>query len=104
MNMMREARLRRDLNNVAGQVESLLSALGDEGSERLQGMRDRLGSVASNLGASARDKFSNLDSSVRGGARQAARYTDEYVHHNPWQAIGLVALTSLVIGYLASRR
>ena len=104
MNSIREARLRRDLNSVASQVEGLLGKLGDEGSDRMHALRDRMSSVASGLGASARDHFSSLDSSLRGGARQAARVTDTYVHDNPWRAIGIGALAGLLLGYLASRR
>ncbi|MEW6706921.1 MAG: DUF883 domain-containing protein [Pseudomonadota bacterium] len=98
MNTLHEARLRRDLNNVAGQVQSLLERLGDESSERLETLRDRF----NGLSTSARDKLAALH--VRDSARQAARYTDEYVHHNPWRAIGVGALAGLLIGYLASRR
>lgn len=36
--------------------------------------------------------------------RRAARVTDEYVHDNPWQAIGIAGLTGLLIGMLISRR
>jgi len=36
--------------------------------------------------------------------RQAARATDDYVHDNPWQAIGVAGLTGLLVGMLISRR
>lgn len=98
MNALREARLRRDLNNVAGQVQGLLEKLGNEGSDKLDALRERMSSVA----AGARDKWSELD--MRDSARQAARYTDTYVHDNPWRAIGIGAAAGLLIGYLVSRR
>ena len=104
MNTIREARLRRDLHNVAGQVESLLDRLGDQGSERLQDLRDRVASFTAGLGAGARDRFSALDSSVRTGARQAAKVTDTYVHDHPWRVIGAGAAVGLLVGYLLSRR
>jgi ElaB/YqjD/DUF883 family membrane-anchored ribosome-binding protein len=102
MNTIREARLRRDLNSVASQVESLLGKLGDEGSERLTDLRDRVSAMTSGLSSTARDKFSSLDSTVRDGARQAAKVTDSYVHDNPWRAIGIGALAGLLLGYLVS--
>lgn len=37
-------------------------------------------------------------------SRRAARVTDEYVHDNPWQAIGLSAVAGLLLGVLISRR
>jgi ElaB/YqjD/DUF883 family membrane-anchored ribosome-binding protein len=102
MNALREARLRRDLNSVAGQVQSLLERMGEEGSERFETLRDRVSTAASSLAAGARDKFSSMD--VRDSARQAARYADTYVRDNPWRAIGVGAVAGLLIGYLVSRR
>ena len=36
--------------------------------------------------------------------RRAARVTDDYVHDNPWQAIGMAGLAGLLIGALMCRR
>lgn len=36
--------------------------------------------------------------------RRAARMTDDYVHDNPWQAIGMAGLAGVLIGALISRR
>jgi ElaB/YqjD/DUF883 family membrane-anchored ribosome-binding protein len=105
MNALRDTRLRRDLNNVASQVQDLLDKLGDEGSERLDSLRDRMsamGAAASSFTSNARDKFAAMD--MRGSARQAAKVTDEYVRDNPWRAIGVGAALGLLIGYLVSRR
>jgi ElaB/YqjD/DUF883 family membrane-anchored ribosome-binding protein len=102
MNALRDARLRRDLNNVASQVQTLLDKLGDEGSERLETLRDRVSAAASSLGSTARDKWDAMD--VRGSAKQAAKFTDGYVRENPWYAIGAGAALGLLIGYLVSRR
>lgn len=37
-------------------------------------------------------------------ARDAARSTDQVVHHHPYSAIGIAAAAGLVIGFLATRR
>lgn len=37
-------------------------------------------------------------------SRLAARATDDYVHDNPWQAIGVAGLTGLLVGMLICRR
>src|SRR5690606_30066381 len=36
--------------------------------------------------------------------RRAARVTDDYVHDNPWQAIGMAGLAGVLIGALIGRR
>jgi len=37
-------------------------------------------------------------------ARNLARGADDYIRDNPWQAIGVVALLGVALGYLVSRR
>ena len=37
-------------------------------------------------------------------AREAAQEADDYVRHNPWSAIAVVALVGLAAGYLLSQR
>lgn len=37
-------------------------------------------------------------------AREAADATDEYVHDNPWQSVGVAAAVSFLLGLLVSRR
>ena len=37
-------------------------------------------------------------------AKDAARATDDYVHDNPWQAIGVAAVVGFVAGLLMNRR
>lgn len=36
--------------------------------------------------------------------RRAVRATDDYVHDNPWQAIGVAGVTGLLLGILIARR
>ncbi len=38
------------------------------------------------------------------GGRRALRATDDYVHDNPWQAIGVAGVTGLLLGILIARR
>jgi len=41
---------------------------------------------------------------VRGQAEDASEATDEYVHENPWAAIGIAAAVGIIIGFVAGRR
>lgn len=36
--------------------------------------------------------------------RQAAKVTDQYVHKNPWQSIGISACAGVIVGMLVARR
>ena len=36
--------------------------------------------------------------------KRAARVTDDYVHDNPWQAIGIAAAVGVLVGLLMNRR
>jgi ElaB/YqjD/DUF883 family membrane-anchored ribosome-binding protein len=42
--------------------------------------------------------------SARDAALEAARDADDYVHRNPWAALGVVALVGMAAGYALSRR
>lgn len=41
---------------------------------------------------------------VRARAGEVSEATDEYVHENPWAAIGIAAAIGIVIGFVAGRR
>jgi ElaB/YqjD/DUF883 family membrane-anchored ribosome-binding protein len=52
----------------------------------------------------ARVKVAEAQEVVVDRAKAAARATDDYVHANPWRAVGIAAGVGLVIGMLISRR
>src|SRR5438270_4832390 len=47
--------------------------------------------------------YENVQDKVTEKAQYAARTTDDWVHENPWQAIAIVAVTSLILGVLLAR-
>ena len=49
-------------------------------------------------------KLAETEAMVAERAQQAARYTDEYVHENPWRAIGVAAGIGLLLGLMIGRR
>jgi len=53
---------------------------------------------------SARDAANRGMRATVDGTRQAAKATDDYVHANPWTAIGAVAIAGLAIGALLKKR
>ncbi|MDX1952279.1 MAG: hypothetical protein SFY81_08835 [Verrucomicrobiota bacterium] len=48
--------------------------------------------------------LADLQRAIMDKTREAATTTDEYVHENPWTALGIAAGVGLVIGYLMSSR
>ena len=53
---------------------------------------------------SAKLKLQELEGEAVDRAKAAARYTDDYVHDHPWQAIGVAAGVGLAVGLLMNRR
>jgi ElaB/YqjD/DUF883 family membrane-anchored ribosome-binding protein len=51
-----------------------------------------------------REALYDAQDEVLAQGRRAVRATDEYVHDNPWQAIGVAGMAGLLLGVLLSRR
>lgn len=59
---------------------------------------------AQNLAEDAQTEVTNRVRALADRAKACAQGTDEYVHENPWIAIGAAALLGTVIGLLIGRR
>ncbi len=97
-------KLLADFNAVVTEADQFLKLVADEGGDKADALRSR---VERNLNA-AKDRLRNLEDAVLERTRETARATDEYVHENPWQTIGvaagLSALFGVAIGLLLYRR
>jgi ElaB/YqjD/DUF883 family membrane-anchored ribosome-binding protein len=51
----------------------------------------------------ARQSLSQAQTYVTDGYHQAADVTDQYVHENPWRAVGIAAAAGVLIGLLIRR-
>jgi len=87
-------------SSVLSEAESLLSKATHETGEKAKDLR----SQAEARLLSAKLKLQELQGQAVDRAKDAARVTDDYVHENPWQAIGIAAAVGLVTGLLISRR
>jgi ElaB/YqjD/DUF883 family membrane-anchored ribosome-binding protein len=92
--------LARDFQNVARDAEELLRTIGKEGDAKLVEMKSQ---VRTSLEETLK-RLEELQERVATSAKTAARTTDEYVHDNPWGAIGIGAAVGLLTGYLIARR
>jgi ElaB/YqjD/DUF883 family membrane-anchored ribosome-binding protein len=99
MTALRE-RLVDDFVAVLSDAEDLLKKASTETGERARDLRAQ---VEAKLLA-AKLRLQELEGEALDRAKEAARYTDDYVHDNPWRSIGAAALLGFVAGLLMNRR
>lgn len=99
MTAMRE-RLVDDFVSVLSEAEELLKKAGTETGERARDLRAQ---VEAKLLA-AKLRLQELEGEAMDRAKEAAKYTDEYVHENPWRMIGIAAAIGFVAGLMINRR
>ena len=89
-----------DLKVVVADAEELLRATASQAGEKVSAARER---IQASL-ATAKVKLTDAERVLLDKTKDAAKATDEYVHDNPWQAVGVAAVAGLVLGILISRR
>lgn len=89
-----------DLKTVITDAEELLLATAAQAGEKASAARVR---ITESLKI-AKAKLADAELIAIDKAKAAARATDDYVHDNPWAAVGIGAALGLVIGMLISRR
>jgi len=92
-------KLVHDLRVVVTDAEELLRATAGQAGEKVAVARER---IQENL-AAAKARLVVAEEAALAKTRQAAIATDEYVHENPWRAVGIGAGVGLIIGMLISR-
>ena len=81
-------------------AESLLREAASSTGEKAVELRER---AMTSLKRTREALYEAQDAVLERG-RKAARATDDYVHDNPWQAIGIAGVTGLLLGLLIARR
>ena len=92
--------LMAELRAVIANAENLLERAADEVGNNAVGLRERLRQRMSD----AKDSLYSLQSAATDKARAAGRATDDYVHENPWRAVGIAAGIGLLLGVIIGRR
>lgn len=98
-NAVTNEKLMHDMRAVVTDAEELLRATAGQAGEKVAAARER---IQANL-AVAKDKLIDAEHAMAEKTKQAAKATDEYVHENPWKAVGIAAGVGLVVGLLISR-
>ncbi len=88
------------LKSAMADAEALIQATSDQGGEALAAVRAK----AEDSLAIAKGKLADLETALSTRSKAVISATDEYVHENPWQALGITAGLGLLVGYLINRR
>jgi ElaB/YqjD/DUF883 family membrane-anchored ribosome-binding protein len=81
-------------------AEALIQATKDHPSETIGSIRNKALETISG----AKESLSNLEGTLTEKAKVVAEGADDFVHRNPWEAVGVAAGLGLLIGLLIRRR
>lgn len=90
----------REFRNFVSDVDDLMKATNNLTGEELNKAKVKLEQRIS----TARRSVEELGGTIAERARKTAASADNYVHEQPWTAIGAGAGIGLVVGYLLTRR
>lgn len=91
-------RFASEFNALATHAEELMRTTAELSGSSVAAAREKLGESLTRV----RDQFDSVSGLARDRGRQAISATQDYVHENPWQAIGLGLLVGLTLGVIAS--
>ena len=89
-----------DLRVVISDTEELLRATTGVAGEKVGELRERLTVRLRD----AKERIVDLEHAVIDKTKAAARATDDFVHEQPWKAVGVAAALGLALGVLIGRR
>jgi len=89
-----------DLKVLIADSEELLRASAGQAGEKIAVARER---IQASL-ATAKVKMAHAERAMLEKTTVAANPTDDYVHDQPWRAVGIAAGVGLVLGLLIGRR
>lgn len=92
-------KLMQDFRLVVTDTEELLRATAGVAGEKASAARER---IQENL-ESAKARLSAAEEAFVARTKEAANVTDEYVHDNPWKAVGIGAAVGVIVGMLIGR-
>jgi ElaB/YqjD/DUF883 family membrane-anchored ribosome-binding protein len=100
MTVANKERLVTDLKVVISDTEELLRATAGAAGEKVSELRERLGVRLRDT----KERVLDLEAALVDKTKAAARATDDFVHEEPWKAVGVAAALGLALGVLIGRR
>ena len=100
MAVANKQKLVSDLKVVISDTEELLRATASSAGDKVGELRERIGLRLRD----AKERLIDLEIAVVDKTKAAARATDDFVHEEPWKAVGVAAALGLALGVLIGRR
>ena len=100
LSVANKEKLVSDLKVVISDTEELLRATAGAAGEKVGDLRERL---AIRL-RDTKERIVDLEVALVEKSKAAARATDDFVHEEPWKAVGVAAAVGLALGVLIGRR
>ncbi len=89
-----------EFKSLMADAEALIKATEDHPSETINAIRTK----ALETMTGAKESLSNLEGALTEKAKVVAEGADDFVHRNPWEAVGVAAGLGLLIGLFIRRR
>lgn len=89
-----------DLKVVVADAEEILRATAGAAGDKVGEMRQKIEVRLRD----AKERLADAEAVVVDKAKAAAAATDDFVHEQPWKAVGVAAAVGLAIGVLIGRR
>jgi len=89
-----------DIKVVIHDCEQILKETAGQAGEKVAELRSQI----SRRLVDAKARLSELEDAAIEKTKEVARAADEYVHENPWKAVGIAAGIGLLIGLMIRRR
>ena len=100
MTAANKEKLVTDLKVVISDTEELLRATAGAAGEKVTELRERLRVRLRDT----KERVLDLEAALVDKTKAAARATDDFVHEEPWKAVGVAAALGLALGVLIGRR
>ncbi len=100
MSAANKEKLVSDLKVVVSDAEELLRATAGAAGEKVGELRERLTLRLRD----AKERLVDAEAALVDKTKAAARATDDFVHDEPWKAVGVAAALGLALGVLIGRR
>lgn len=89
-----------DFKVVIADAEEILRVTAGQAGEKITDLREKAQARLSD----AKFKLAEAEALLLDKAKAAGRAADDYVHDQPWQAVGIAAGVGLLLGILIGRR